>query len=54
MRTVKLLGVAALLFGLSSVSPSQNPNEAPAKSPPVDVPLLMQKPTMNKTHIVFN
>ena len=52
MRTVKLLGVAALLLGLSS-APSQNPNEAPPKASASDVPLLMQKPTMNRTHIVF-
>ena len=54
MRRLKFLGVAALLLGLSSVGPSQDPNKAPAKSPPSEVPLLMQKPTMNKTHIVFS
>ena len=52
MRYLKLLGAAALLLGLSSVGPSQDPNEAAPKSPS-DPPLLMQKPTMNKTHIVF-
>ena len=53
MRYLKLLGVAAMLLGLSSVGPSQDPNEAPPKASASDIPLLMQKPTMNKTHIVF-